>query len=106
LVFGRHSRHGSLRRGAGRGGPLTDAGCRQLTIPAPVHEFEIALIARSGTLVGEAAEVHLVYAGAPLGVTVTLYSTRICFCRTVEVKCHHNPVIRNLANLRWPGFAN
>jgi len=38
---------------------------RHLTVPAPVHDFELALIARSGALVGEAARVRLVYAGAP-----------------------------------------
>ena len=37
---------------------------RKLTIPAPPHDFELALIARAGTLVGEAAKVRLVYAGA------------------------------------------
>jgi Caspase domain len=38
---------------------------RHMTIPAPAHDFELALIARSGELVGEAARVRLVYAGTP-----------------------------------------
>ena len=37
---------------------------RRLTIPAPAHDFELALIARSGALVGEATKVKLVYSGA------------------------------------------
>jgi hypothetical protein len=40
-------------------------GARRLTIPAPAGDFELALIARSGALVGEAARVRLAYAGAP-----------------------------------------
>ena len=43
--------------------PAGDA--RRLTIPAPARDFELALIARSGALVGEAARVRLAYAGAP-----------------------------------------
>ena len=38
---------------------------RHLTIPAPPHDFELALVGRSGVLVGEAAKVRLVYSGAP-----------------------------------------
>ena len=38
---------------------------RHLTIAAPAHDFELSLIARSGSLVGEAAKVRLVYAGVP-----------------------------------------
>jgi uncharacterized caspase-like protein len=40
-------------------------GARRLTIPAPAGDFELALIARSSALVGEAARVRLAYAGAP-----------------------------------------
>ena len=40
-------------------------GTQSLRIPAPAHDSELALIARSGDLVGEAAKVRLVYSGAP-----------------------------------------
>jgi WD40 repeat protein len=39
-------------------------GTLSLTIPAPPHDFELALFARSGDLTGEAAKVRLVYSGA------------------------------------------
>src|SRR5277367_3484711 len=38
---------------------------RTLTVPAPAHDFELGLVARSGALASEVARVHLVYAGAP-----------------------------------------
>ena len=38
---------------------------RTLTIPAPAHDFELAVVARSGELVGDAAKVRLRYARAP-----------------------------------------
>ncbi|MFZ0207449.1 MAG: WD40 repeat domain-containing protein, partial [Roseiarcus sp.] len=47
---------------------------RHLTIPAPAQDFELALIAHSGTLVGEAARVRLVYAGAPTTAAAVLKS--------------------------------
>jgi hypothetical protein len=37
---------------------------RRLTIPAPPRDFELALIARSGALIGEPAKLKLSYAGA------------------------------------------
>jgi WD40 repeat protein len=43
----------------------TPDGTRSLSIPAPPHDFELALIARSGELVGEPARARFVYAGAP-----------------------------------------
>ena len=38
---------------------------RRLTVPAPAHDFELGLVARSGALASEVARVRLVYAGAP-----------------------------------------
>jgi WD40 repeat protein len=38
---------------------------RHLSIPAPAHDFELGLVARSGALASEVARVRLVYAGAP-----------------------------------------
>ena len=40
-------------------------GPRKLTVPAPAHDFELGLVARSGALASEVARVRLVYAGAP-----------------------------------------
>jgi hypothetical protein len=43
--------------------PASASGERHLTLPAPPHDFEVSILARSGDLVGEAASVRLRYAG-------------------------------------------
>ena len=43
--------------------PASASGERHLTLPAPPHDVEVSILARSGDLVGEAARVRLRYAG-------------------------------------------
>ena len=43
--------------------PASASGERHLTLPAPPHDVEVSILARSGDLVGEAARVRLKYAG-------------------------------------------
>jgi Caspase domain/WD domain, G-beta repeat len=43
--------------------PASASGERHLTLPAPPHDVEVSILARSGDLVGEAASVRLKYAG-------------------------------------------
>ena len=43
--------------------PASASGERHLTLPAPPHDVEVSILARSGDLVGEAASVRLRYAG-------------------------------------------
>ena len=40
-----------------------EAGARKIVVPLPPHDVEVSLIARSGTMVGEAATIKLTYAG-------------------------------------------
>jgi WD40 repeat protein len=65
---------------------------RQLTIPAPAHDFELALIAHSGTLAGEAARVRLVYAGAPTTAAAVLKSK--LYAVTIGVSDYADPLLR------------
>ena len=43
--------------------PASASGEKHLTLPAPPHDVEVSILARSGDLVGEAARVRLRYAG-------------------------------------------
>ena len=43
--------------------PASASGQRDLTLPAPPHDVEVSILARSGDLVSEAASVRLRYAG-------------------------------------------
>jgi WD40 repeat protein len=52
-------------------------GTLSLTIPAPPHDFELALFARSGELAGEAAKVRLVYSGAPPADPATILKPKL-----------------------------
>ena len=65
---------------------------RHLTIPAPAQDFELALIAHSGTLVGEAARVRLVYAGAPTTAAAVLKSK--LYAVTIGVSDYADPLLR------------
>ena len=65
---------------------------RHLRIPAPAHNFELALIAHSGTLVGEAARVRLVYAGAPTTAAEVLKSK--LYAVTIGVSDYADPLLR------------
>jgi WD40 repeat protein len=66
---------------------------RHLTIPAPPHDFELALIARAGTLVGEAAKVRLVYAGAAPTDAASLLKPKL-YAVTIGVSDYADPELR------------
>ena len=66
---------------------------RHLTIPAPAHDFELALIARSGALVGEAARVRLVYAGAPPIDPAAVLKPKL-YAVTIGVSAYDDPDLR------------
>jgi hypothetical protein len=66
---------------------------RHLTIPAPPHDFELALIARAGTLVGEAAKVRLVYAGAAPTDAASLLKPKL-YAVTIGVSDYADPDLR------------
>ena len=63
---------------------------RHLTIPAPPHDFELALIARAGDLVGEAAKVRLVYAGAAPADAASLLKPKL-YAVTIGVSDYADP---------------
>ena len=44
--------------------PAAEGATRTLTLPIPAHDFELAVVARAGDLVSEAAKVSLHYQGA------------------------------------------
>ena len=66
---------------------------RHLTIPAPTHDFELALIARSGTLIGEAAKVRLVYSGAPPADPAAVLKPKL-YAVTIGVSAYDDPDLR------------
>ena len=66
---------------------------RHLTIPAPAHDFELALIARSGTLVGEAAKVRLVYSGSPPAEPASVLKPKL-YAVTIGVSAYADPDLR------------
>ena len=66
---------------------------RHLTIPAPAHDFELALIARSGMLVGEAAKVRLVYSGSPPAEPASVLKPKL-YAVTIGVSAYADPDLR------------
>jgi uncharacterized caspase-like protein len=66
---------------------------RHLTIPAPAHNFELALIARSGILVGEAAKVRLVYSGAASTNPAAVLKPKL-YAVTIGVSAYSDPDLR------------
>jgi len=66
---------------------------RHLTIPAPPHDFELALIARAGTLVGEAAKIRFVYAGAAPADAATALKPKL-YAVTIGVSDYADEALR------------
>ena len=92
LVDGRPVEARGVEPAASQAAPPSNDS-RHLTIPAPPHDFELALIARSGALVGEAAKVRLVYSGAPPVDPAAVLKPKL-YAVTIGVSAYDEPDLR------------